>query len=318
MNYQNIVYPYQKLISPFDIEILNEELKKLKINIITKLPNKLKQQNIKVDKYNKKYKIICENYMKNLPINSLTDYFTEKQRIQCSFGNKKSPLETWNNQKTNIIAKCYKKYKKVNIHLLRETILDFTKPCNNFRITVVLALLKIFKPKRVLDGSAGWGDRLLGAILSQHVNYYESCDPNIDLHSGYDEIKEIFVKKSKMNYVIHPTGFLECNLGERTFDCVLTSPPFFTLEKYSTHDNDSITKFNNNKDWVHKFIVPMMEKFQKHLIIGGHLLLYIHDYDPILNDALKKVNSKMKFLGSIYFYDTVPRKIQVWKKIKNN
>ena len=48
-------------------------------------------------------------------------------------------------------------------------------------------------------------------------------------------------KKKDTNYYIYEGGFENIDLGNELFDIVFSSPPFFTLEKYSTYNNNSIT-----------------------------------------------------------------------------
>ena len=98
-------------------------------------------------------------------INNITDLFTEKIRIHCKFKNHNSPYEYWNKNKKYIIQKTIEKYKKLNIYNIRDTIFYNTKLCNNFRITVCMQILHHFRPKTWLDISAGWGDRLISAIV---------------------------------------------------------------------------------------------------------------------------------------------------------
>ena len=38
--------------------------------------------------------------------------------------------------------------------------------CNNFQVIITMNIYKYFKAKRILDSSAGWGDRLVAAITS--------------------------------------------------------------------------------------------------------------------------------------------------------
>lgn len=311
MNYESLEYPYYRYQEPFSYEKIIRELKKFKPKITFEVPNHIKKENLK--KFKGSYLFIHEDYMKNLFINSLTDYFTEKQRIRCRYRTKKAPLSVWNDKKSKIIHFCKKKFKKVNILNLRESINQFTKTCNNFRITICLAVLNYFKPKRWLDISAGWGDRLMSAMLSKHIQYYEASDPNLDLHPGYDKMKNKFTSK-KNNYIIHPTGFLEADLGNRMFDFIFSSPPFFNIEIYSNHEHDSIKNFTTNEKWINDFLVPSLIKCYDHLSVDGIFILHIHleEVVPLIEQHL---NNKLEFQGSIYFVETFARQMYVWKKI---
>ena len=183
-------YPYYNLYYKFDKKNILNIVKNFVPEIYYYKLDKLKH--IDLEKYvfnNSKpeYFIIKDHYLKTSSINNLTDYFSEQVRIKCRFGNYVSPEEYWKRNKISILKKTIKKYKIINIHNIRETIFFNTKVCNNFRITVALAVLQYFKPRSWLDISSGWGDRLLSAIFYK-VDIYESADPNLDLHPCYNKM----------------------------------------------------------------------------------------------------------------------------------
>jgi hypothetical protein len=124
----DIEYPYYKLIY---------------------IPYKLKKYNF-IKYNNERYIIIKDKWKTNFEINNLTDYFSENIRITCKFGNNISPLEYWNKYKKIILNKTN------NISQMREIIYSNINLCNNFRISLSLTILNIFKPKKWLDILAGW------------------------------------------------------------------------------------------------------------------------------------------------------------------
>jgi hypothetical protein len=314
-NYENLIYPFYYLYNPFDKKEILKNIKKYNSNILNYKPNELKKYNIK--KFDNTYFLIKENFLKTQNINNITDYFSEEVRIKCSFGNYISPLEYWKKNKYNIIKKTLEKYKKINIHLLRETIYFNTKLCSNFRITVCMTILKYFNPKKWLDISAGWGDRLLSGIFCK-IKYYESTDPNMNLHSCYEKIKDTFLtEKKKQNYIIHKNGFLEANIKGKNFDIVFTSPPFFTLEKYSEFSENSLKKYKTENEWINNFFIPSLIKSYNLLKKDGYMILYMGGSENVMK-SMFKLNNVMKYLGIIYFYENKPRGIYVWKKISKN
>ena len=145
-------------------------------------PNKFRPLSLSQPTIKPGYYIIKSKWDDNLEINSLTDYFTEPCRIQCKFKKNISPLEYWTKNKNVILASLKKKHLKINNYNLREEMYLRNKPCNNFRISVCLEVLKLFKPKKWLDISAGWGDRLLSALLYTPLELYCGVDPNPCLH----------------------------------------------------------------------------------------------------------------------------------------
>ncbi len=299
-------YPYYKYIYKLNKKKVLQLVKEFKPIIINKLTPDLKKYNL--EKYDSNYLIIKDNWYKNYELNSITDYFSEHVRVKCKFGSYNSPLNYWIKIRKNILKK------EDNISKLREIIYKNNKLCNNFRISVALAILDLFKPKKWLDISAGWGDRLLAAIFYK-IDLYFSVDPNKELHPCYNEIINTFVSKNKRkNFIILDEGFEKVFIPYYDFDIVFSSPPFFDLEKYSNYPNNSLTKFNSEKEWINNFLLVSLYKSIKHLKIGGHLVLYIGGSEYIMKEV-SKINKVMSYKGALYFYDDKPRKILVWQKI---
>jgi hypothetical protein len=313
-NYLQLEYPYYNLY----YEFIKKDFLKLVKNYIPEIYNELpyKLKNSHLQKYNDSYFIIKDDYTKTSEINNITDYFSENVRVNCKFGNYPSPLQYWKNNKHNILKKTLEKYKKINIYNIRETIFFNTHLCNNFRISVCLEILKFFKVKKWLDISCGWGDRLISALLYK-VKLYVSCDPNLDLHPYYTNMIDIFSStKRKKDFIIYPNGFLEAPIENNNFDIVFSSPPFFTLEKYSDYSEDSLKKYKSEKEWCTNFFLKSLIKAYNLLNKNGHIVLYMGGSEYVMQ-SMHKLDKIMKYEGVIYFYDTKPRGMFVWKKLNN-
>ena len=85
-----------------------------------------------------------------------------------------------------------------------------------------------FKPKTILDPSAGWGGRLVGAYQFDPNIKYIGIDPNEDTISGLKNISE------KLNYEteLHPIKLQDFDYNNKQFDLILTSPPYWDREIY--------------------------------------------------------------------------------------
>jgi len=294
-------YPYYKLIYSLNKKNVLQLVKEFRPIIVNKLFGNLK-------KYNNNYVIIKDDWHTNYELNSITDYFTESVRVKCKFGSYDSPLNYWIKNKKKILKE------EQNISKIREIIYKNNRLCNNFRISVALAILQLFKPKKWLDISAGWGDRLLAAIFYK-VDLYFSVDPNKELHPFYNEMINTFVPKTKRkNFIILDEGFETVKIPYNDFDIVFSSPPFFDLEKYSTYEKNSLTKFNSEKEWTNNFLMVSLYKSIRHLKVGGHLILYICGSKYTMEQVFK-LNKIMKYKGVIYFYDDKPRGMFIWQKI---
>jgi hypothetical protein len=127
-----------------------------------------------------------------------------------------------------------------------------------------------------------------------------------------------FIPKSKRDKItIHKSGFEDCDLKDELFDIVFSSPPFFTLEKYSKYEDNSITRYKNEKIWVEKFFLKSLIKCYNHLEKDGHMVLYMGG-SPYVFEQMFKLNNVMNYIGKIYWYDDKSRGIYVWKKIRDN
>ena len=134
------------------------------------------------------------------------------------------------------------------------------KPCNNFRISVCLEVLKLFKPKKWLDISAGWGDRLMSALLYQPLEVYCGVDPNPCLHPYYQEMIKTLDPNGKKECILIKDGFETAVLPNIKFDLVFSSPPFFDLEIYSTASANSLVKYKGEDGWFNGFLMPSIYK----------------------------------------------------------
>jgi hypothetical protein len=278
------------------------------------------------------YYIIKSSWDDNLELNSLTDYFTEPCRIQCTFKNRLSPLEYWNKNRKSILDTLKKKHQVINNYNLREEMYIRNKPCNNFRISVCLEVLKLFKPKKWLDISAGWGDRLLSALLYAQLNtqfeLYCGVDPNPCLHPYYQEMINTFDNTERQKdtnanintnakYILIKDGFENAKLPNTKFDLVFSSPPFFDLEIYSTSIANSLVKYKGEEGWFNGFLIPSLYKAEEYLEKGGHLVLYMGESKgtKYIPKMIELMNARMKNIGMFYYTDGAKiREFFCWQK----
>ena len=310
-------YPYYKYEYIFDKnskKIFLKDVKNLKQEILTEIPNNLNKTKYKLEKYDGHYFIIKSNFLKENSINSITDIFSEHIRIRCRFANHLSPLDYWTNNKKKILTDILKKNNEITIFNIREYIYKNYKLCSNFRITIALSILQHFKPTKWLDISSGWGDRLMAAILFK-IKLYEGTDPNLDLHPCYNNMIESFVPPSKRkNFIIHKNGFYEAEFTNKDFDIVFTSPPFYKTEIYSSYNENSVTKYNSEEEWIKEFLIKCFTKAFTLIKKGGHMILYMGGSKNVMDAMSKLLNGLMTYKGVIYFYEKSPRGMYVWQK----
>ena len=264
-----------------------------------------------------KYYIIKSSWNDNLELNSLTDYFTEPCRIQCTFKKQLSPLEYWNKNYKTILASLKKKHLPENNYNIREEMYIHNKPCNNFRISVCLEVLKLFKPKKWLDISAGWGDRLATALLYKPLEVYCGVDPNPCLHPYYQEMIAKLDPMSKKECILIKDGFETAALPNIKFDLVFSSPPFFDLEVYSNASANSLVKYKGEDGWFNGFLMPSIYKAIEYLTEDGYLVLYMGESQgtKYIPKMINLVDARMKNAGVFYYTDGAKlREFYCWQK----
>lgn len=330
-------YPLYNNYYKFNLSRIIWLSKHIKSNFIFYKPREIKNKIFKScinifnpDKFkNYGYILLEDNPEDNKELNYLTDYFTLEERIKASFINNKSPIEYFKENKKEII-------KNLNLKSINEIVniddwfkfdkymFDHVRFTNNFRISVILKILDVFKPTKWLDISSGWGDRLISAILSPTIKKYYSTDPNLDLHKHYNDIREKF-NVSKKDYKIKKTGFEKLKIKDYDFDFIFSSPPFFKTEKYSDYPDDSLVNFDSEKDWYENFLLFSIIKALKHLKVNCYFILnmkFHSNKDSYLSNQrlitdLNKIEN-LKNCGSIYYFNHhnyKPRELFVFKKL---
>ena len=126
--------------------------------------------------------------------------------------------------------------------------ITFFKMCN------ATYLYKKYEATKVLDFTAGWGGRMLGAINLGIA--YTGIDTNTDLKPGYDKMMEMFECDNK--YKMLWESALEVDFSKLDYDFVLTSPPYEDIEIYSNMDY-------NGADWFYnEFLIKLIDQARKY------------------------------------------------------
>lgn len=179
-----------------------------------------------------------------------------------------------------------------------------------FRPTIAYDLYKLLKPTKVLDPSAGWGGRALGAV--KFGCEYTGFDTNTDLKEPYTQMLKDLGDKGK-NIHIEFIDSAKVDYSKYDYDMIFTSPPYYTLEKYK-----NMPTYENYDDWLNRFFKPLIENTYKHLRTNGYFCMNV---SANIFEDLKKIigrtpNKKIKLPKSQralskFSYDEY---IYVWKK----
>ena len=312
-------YPYYKNEYILDPEKIINLVTKMNLRITSKPvlekkkrhPNHLKPL-VLFSNHPKVY-IIQSPWEDYVEINSLTDYFSEDCRVECQFLNNPRPLDYWRLNYKDILLKANKSRTSP-----REILYHSIRLCNNFRISVAITVLRLFRATKWLDISAGWGDRLLAALLTPTIKFYCGADPNPCLHDRYKEMINVFGNSTaSKNYVLIKDGFETAKIPNKPYDLVFSSPPFFNLEVYSDVNDDSLIKNPTEQKWFVNFLMPSIMKAISLLISKGYLVLYMGESKDThyIIEMKKRIDSRMNRCGSIYYQnDQALREFLVWQK----
>lgn len=181
------------------------------------------------------------------------------------------------------------------------------RECFLYPYPIGLKVLEMFKPKKWLDPTAGWGDRLRCAIT--YGCEYLGVDSNTEMLPAYEQIiREKGGSKAKVKI----GKFQDVSIKGK-YDLVFTSPPFYTKEKYH-----NMVEWKDVQDFLKEFLEPLFDKATKHLAKNGHLVLYIEDKgtEPFI-DLMKgyALEKPLEYEGAFYYEAKTPRPYYVWKRI---
>jgi len=143
---------------------------------------------------------------------------------------------------------------------------------NIFRPIVSMEIYSRFKPTSILDFTCGWGGRLIGAC-ALNVPRYIGIDMNTNLEPCYQKMCEFLKDKAltTTEIEIYFLNALDFDYSTIEYDMVLTSPPYYFLEKYSHN-----TCYESKAEMKTQFYEPLFKKTYQHLKIGGTYCLNVN------------------------------------------
>jgi 16S rRNA G966 N2-methylase RsmD len=206
--------------------------------------------------------------------NKILDYYFMKYRLKTKTKKNKSFYDAIRDPKlSNFLLKKGRHYanqegkklsEKDKVRLQYMAFRLYFGTVNQFRPLVAREIYCIFKPKSILDISAGWGGRALAA-LSLKIPYV-GIDTNDNLKKPYermvrdlggqDYIRIIFSQAESVNY------------REITYDFVFTSPPYFMLEHY-----EKMPVYKSKSDFLEIYFKPTILNVWTNLPNGKYMVL---------------------------------------------
>lgn len=235
-----------------------------------------------------------DNLIKRLNVgNKSSNYFQQANRWSVDGTVSPGPIRTWESEKFmyTLLGSLFSlKVPKVNKSILRTCISLRKYICSQFKPNVAKVIYDRYKCKNVLDFSAGWGDRLAGFYASDYGELFVGIDPRKENHPIYKQQAEFYQKHStffetekKSEFICEPAEDVDLSKYEGMMDIVFTSPPYFTVERYSHDDTQSWVRYKNIDLWNENFLQTSVNNVWKTLRKGGILMVNISDVNATSN-----------------------------------
>jgi hypothetical protein len=207
--------------------------------------------------------------------NKYLDYYFFPTRLDTI---SKKGVSFYDFLKTELNKKWIKSFVKNNRKLYpKQSVLDhlynafrlYYGSISSFKPIIASYIYGKYEPKVVLDFSAGWGGRLLGAMMYPNMKYI-GFDTNKELKKPYAEMIKQLGVKDRARIIFQDSA--KVDYSKYTYDMVFTSPPYFTIEKY-----EGMPSYDSYDGWVADFLEPVVRKSYAGLSRNGYFILNIPD-----------------------------------------
>jgi len=145
-----------------------------------------------------------------------------------------------------------------------------------FKPSTAKFLYQKYKCSHILDFTAGWGGRMLGA-WSLGIGY-TGIDTNLSMKSTYDNMLIDMNNPSNIRMIWN--SCLNVDLSAIDYDFVLTSPPYVNMEVYQ-----HMTPFENRDVFYKDFLITMIDRCRTHIKRNGKTAINISPqmYEILVN-----------------------------------
>ena len=228
--------------------------------------------------------------------NHATNFFFQYYRFNTKFKTRKhSNISAWDDTSernkilnTIITKKTFRK----NLSLaqkIRSYFQLYYAPILQFKPIVAAYIYNKYKPTTIMDFCAGWGDRLMGAMV--HNIDYIGIDTNTDLQEPYKKMIDFFEPYTTTKATILFQKAEDTNFSNYDYDFVLTSPPFYIKEKYN-----NMPQYENEEEWIKHFLIYTIKKCFKNLKKNGIMGLHLpHKYFVKVHDVMGDIYDKIEY-----------------------
>ena len=268
--YVNRVFDYYKLKGFPYVKMENNKINKT-LNCLF---------NLNSQQINKKENVLSQNLIGQNICNFYMPHIFETRNKGS-----RTPIEVFNNDilfKKAIKKRIYHGGSDMSDYGIRKTL---SWACgaikvSNFRPTVAKYIYDNYSGEGVvLDFSAGYGGRLLGAISSSKVKSYTGIEPCIKTYTGLSKMAQDLTNK---RIILYNEPFEDITLEEK-YDLAFSSPPYFNIEEYEYADTQSFIRYNTKKEWREYFLKILIQKSYNLLKNNGYFIINIANVRTYLN-----------------------------------
>lgn len=231
----------------------------------------------------------------------------------------RSPVEIFNDDKLLRAAierslKIWPERFAANASCLRRILKSYSDAASvsNYRPMIARAVITKYSPKRscVLDFSAGYGGRLLGALAAGRQ--YVGIEPNKAQVSGMKRmVRALVAAEFSLPDVEIINGCAEQQLtriASRSVDLVFSSPPFFNWEHYSQSHRQSFRRYPTYESWKAHFLRPVIAQSFRVLNRNRYLVLNVSNGNRLpSSEDVKDTASREGFVLASVHHMTFPK-----------
>ena len=251
--------------------------------------------------------------------NKIVDYFTFTQRLEtkgkynCNYFDFLQNLETFKQKKfiQNMIT-YYKDVKNKNnkkneFTVYKEIYNICISSINILRPLYCIEIYLKYKAKNILNFCSGWGGTLVSAC-ALNLNTYTGIDINTNLKIPYDNMISFLKNNSNTEIKMYYEDAASFDYTKINYDFVLSSPPYYFLEKYENN-----ICYSSKREMNEKFYIPLFKNSFQGLSLGGTYVInickevYINVLKPLLGDAneiipYKKSKKQNNYVEMVYIW----------------
>jgi len=229
--------------------------------------------------------LVSNNFIFRDTIGLATADLFMKFRLLRRVENGKSPIQKLRDKKwfARVVHKCVRLLGDEHnitfntlIHIAE--IVGFKQSLKNFLPSVAKGIYDFYcgvDNARVLDMSAGFGGRLVGAISSKHNYSYTGVDPATETFMNLRKLAKFLNVENRVRLINKPFEDCDNDLEDESFDIMFTSPPYFAKEKYSDEDTQSWKRYPTFNDWVDGFLKRSFKIVYKKLKRNSYMIINI-------------------------------------------